>query len=262
MSAGDRRLAAHGGLQRGEQGDVRGIQRHHAVRRGAVDRRGVPGGRRAAAHLRNAHGDRGSPPSGGPREGRSADHRRRGPDQVPRQGGERRREAGRSVGRSDRRRTGVPAPAAGRATVGGGTRDGGEAPRTLDHHGGGGGPARRGRFGADPRPRVGASSPRARAQPGSPAGRRRPPATLDRNPACARPTTEIAGVARRRPHRAGGPPVAQAASGPPRLPHGRAPPAVRRLHARDAVAHDPRGDGRYRDVARGASERCWWRPCR
>ena len=61
VPAGDRRLAAHGGLQRGEQGDVRGLQRHDAVRRRAVDRRGVPGGRWAAEDLGNAHGDRGPP---------------------------------------------------------------------------------------------------------------------------------------------------------------------------------------------------------
>ena len=36
----------------------------------------------------------------------------------------------------------VPAPAAGRASVGRGSGDRGQAPRALDHHGGGGRPAR------------------------------------------------------------------------------------------------------------------------
>ena len=213
-------------------------------------------------HLGNAHGDRGSPAARGPREGRPADHRGRGPDQVPRQGGERGREAGRSVGRPDRRRAGVPAPAAGRAAVGRRTRDRGQAPRALDHHRGGGGPARRSRPRADPRPRRGPSPPRARAQPRSSACRHRPPAPLDRDPASARSTTEVTRDARRRPHRAGRSPGAQAASGAPRLPHGRAPSAVRRLHASDAVAHDPRGDGRHRDVARGRAGAARRRPCR
>ena len=35
-------LAADGGVLRGEQGGVRGVPRHHAAGRGAVDRRGVP----------------------------------------------------------------------------------------------------------------------------------------------------------------------------------------------------------------------------
>ena len=251
LSGRDRRHAAHGGVQRGEQGDVRGLQRHDAVRGRAVDRRGVPGGRWAAAHLGNADGDRDAAPPGCPREGRPADHRGGGTDQVPREGGERSREAGRSAGRPDRRRAGVPASTAGRALVGRGAGDRGQAPRALDHHGGGSRPARRGRVDTDPRPRVGASPPRARAQPGPSACRRRPPAPLDRDPARARPATAITGVARRRPHRAGGSPGAPAASGPPRLPHGRAPPPVRRLHACDAVAHDPRGDGRHGDAARG-----------
>ena len=45
----DRRPAADGGLLRGEQGRLRGLQRHDAAGRAALDRRGVPGRRRAAA---------------------------------------------------------------------------------------------------------------------------------------------------------------------------------------------------------------------
>ena len=58
VPARDRRPAAHGGLLGGEQGGVRGVRRHDAARRGAVDRRGVPRRRRAAAGVRHAGGDR------------------------------------------------------------------------------------------------------------------------------------------------------------------------------------------------------------
>ena len=49
---GGRRSPADGCLQRGEHGAVRGVQRHDAVRRRAVDRRGVPRRRWVAADLR------------------------------------------------------------------------------------------------------------------------------------------------------------------------------------------------------------------
>ena len=52
VPAGDRRRAAHVGVLRGEQGGVRGVRRHDAARRGAVDRRGVPRRRRAASGRR------------------------------------------------------------------------------------------------------------------------------------------------------------------------------------------------------------------
>ena len=55
---GDRRPAADGGLLRGEQGGVRGVPRHDAAGRGALDRRGVPRRARAAADLGHAAGDR------------------------------------------------------------------------------------------------------------------------------------------------------------------------------------------------------------
>ena len=66
------------------------FERHHAAGRGAVDRRGVPRRRRAAADLRHADRDRRPAAARGARAGRPADHRRGGPDQVPGQGGERR----------------------------------------------------------------------------------------------------------------------------------------------------------------------------
>jgi DNA polymerase-4 len=46
VPAGGGGAAADVGLRRGEQGDVRGVRRHHAAGGGAVDRRGVPGLRR------------------------------------------------------------------------------------------------------------------------------------------------------------------------------------------------------------------------
>ena len=49
VPARDRRAAPDVGLLRGEQGGLRGLPRHHADRRGHLDRRGVPRGRRAAA---------------------------------------------------------------------------------------------------------------------------------------------------------------------------------------------------------------------
>ena len=49
VPARGRRLAAHVGLRRGEQGGVRGVRRHDAARRGAVDRRGLPRRARAGA---------------------------------------------------------------------------------------------------------------------------------------------------------------------------------------------------------------------
>ena len=58
VPARDRRPAPHGGLLGGEQGRVPGVRRHDAARRGAVDRRGVPRRRRAAAGVRHSGGDR------------------------------------------------------------------------------------------------------------------------------------------------------------------------------------------------------------
>ena len=118
VPARDRRQAADGCLQRGEQGDVRGVQRHDAVRGRALDRRGVPRRRRPAAHLGHADGDRGAAAPRRPRQGRAAGHRRRREDEVPRQGGERGREARRPARRADGRRARVPPPAPGRASVG------------------------------------------------------------------------------------------------------------------------------------------------
>ena len=188
------------GLHRGQQGGVRGVRRHHAAGRGALDRRGVPRRRRAAA-------DRRARPTEiavrlrarGARAGRPADHRRRGPHQVPGQGGQRRGQARRAAGRAARRRAGVPAPAAGRAAVG--RRPGHRRPSCTT---------------AASRPS--ARSPRsARRRWSSMLGRAsgrhlhalahnrdprpvagRPPAPLDRLAARARPRAALAGRDRRR----------------------------------------------------------------
>ena len=106
-----------------------------------------------------------------PGGGRAADHGGRRPHQVPRQGGERRRQAGRVARGAARRRARVSASAAGRAPVGRRRRDGGQAARSR-HHDRGGGRARRGErarqhAGARGRP----PAARARAQP-RPATRR------------------------------------------------------------------------------------------
>ena len=128
----DRRAAADVGLLRGEQGRVRGVRRHDAARRGRCrsTRRsstcrglrriaGTPERDRRAAAARRA------------RAGRAADHRRRRAHQVPREGGERRRQARRAARRAARPRARVPAPAAGRAALGRRRGDGREAARAA-----------------------------------------------------------------------------------------------------------------------------------
>src|SRR5439155_11154277 len=136
-----------------------------AFRGGAVDRRGVLGRRRAPSDLRHPDPDRGASAPGAARTGRPPGHGGRGADEVPGESGQRRRETRWPARGSGRRRARVPARAPGRAAVGRRTGDGAEAPRALDHHGGGGGWARRAGAGADPRARIGTSPLRPRAQP-------------------------------------------------------------------------------------------------
>ena len=64
----------------------------------------------------------------GPRGGRATDHRRGRAHEVPREGRERRRKAGRPARGPARRRARVPPPAADRAAVGRRAGHGGEAP--------------------------------------------------------------------------------------------------------------------------------------
>ena len=96
------------------------FERHDAAGRGALDRRGLPRRRRPAPRSSGTPArDRRDGCGSEVRErGRPADHRRRRPHEVPRQGGERRGQARRAARRAARRRARVPAPAAGRAAVG------------------------------------------------------------------------------------------------------------------------------------------------
>ena len=116
--AGDRRAAADVGVHRGQQGGLRGLRGHHAAGRGALDRRGVPRCRRAAADRRAAGGDRRAAARRVRAAGRAADHGRGGADQVPGQGGQPGGQAGRAAGGPAGPGAGVPASAAGRAAVG------------------------------------------------------------------------------------------------------------------------------------------------
>ena len=115
-----------------------------------------------------------------PRAGRLADHGRRGPDEVPRQGGERRGEARWPAARAARRRARVPPSAAGRAAVGRRRGHRGEAPPPRGHDRRRGRPARRARAGVDARPRRRAATARAVAQPRSETGAGRAAARIHR----------------------------------------------------------------------------------
>ena len=137
--------------------------------------------------------------------GSGSRHGRRRTDEVPGEGREPGREARRPARRVRRRRARVPPPAPGRAAVGRRTRHRAEAPRALDHHGGGRGAAGRGRAGADPGARGGTAPARTGPQPRPAAGRGRTPAALDRHAAGARATPALPRDARHRPARAGRP---------------------------------------------------------
>ena len=119
VSAGDRGVAPHVGLQRSEQGGVRGVRQHHARwSKGCRSTRpfstwAACGESRArpveiAARLRREVLERVGLPH----------HRRRGAHEVPRQGRERGGQARRAAGGAARRGARVPPPVAGRATVG------------------------------------------------------------------------------------------------------------------------------------------------
>ncbi len=110
--------APHVGVLRGEQGRVRGVRGHDAARRGNVDRRGVPRRPRPPASRRDTGRDRRTAAAESARARRPAHHCRRGEDEVPREGRERRRQARRPARRSARRRARVPPSASGRATLG------------------------------------------------------------------------------------------------------------------------------------------------
>ena len=202
VPAGGRGRAADVGLRRGEQGGVRGVRatrrrwsrgcrstRRSSTSAGCERIAGTPARDRRAAAARGA------------RAGRAADHGRRGADQVPRQGGQRRGQARRAARGAARRRARVPAPAAGRAAVGRrpGHRRASCTSAGIDDR-------RRGRASSPRRrsssmlgPGVGPPPPRARPQPrpAAGAGRAAGGARSARSArSAARPT--VAGGARRR----------------------------------------------------------------
>ena len=188
VPTGDRGPAAHVGLLRSEQGGVRGVR--------PTPRRSSKGCRstRRSSTWAGCGGYRARPPRSrcscgsdvlervGP-----ADHGRGGPHQVPRQGGERRGEARRPARRAARRRARVPAPAAGRAALGGRAGDRRQAPRARDHDGRRGRAALRGVARLDARPGVRAGTcTRSRTTAIPRPVQRRPPPALDRLAARAR----------------------------------------------------------------------------
>ena len=80
-------------------------------------------------------------------------------------------------------------------------------------------------------------------------GQAAPPAPFDRRPAGARQPPARAGRDRGGADDAGRPGHPADARRRPGVPHGRAAAAVRRLHARDQVPHDRRGDDAHGDAA-------------
>ncbi len=97
LSERRRRAAAHVGLLRGQQGPLPGVRERDAARRRPLHRRGVPRCTGTPAARRQPHGDRRAPAPRRSRACRVAHHGRRGAHEVPRQGRERRREAGRAA---------------------------------------------------------------------------------------------------------------------------------------------------------------------
>ena len=234
--------APDGGLRQGQQGRVRGLPADDPAGRGALHRRGVPRRRRAVAGLGHARRDRHAPAPRGPRAGRPADHRRGGQDQVPGQGGQRRRQARRPAGGAARRRAGLPAPAAGRAALGRRPGHRRQAPRPWGDQRRRGGQARRGDPGLHARPGIRPPPPRPRPQPRPPAGRqvgrrRRSIGSqraLGRSPRSPADLDAILVVAGRPGH----PPDADRRPG---RPDGGPAPALRRLHPGDPLPHPARG---------------------
>ena len=173
-----------------------------------------------------------------PRGGRAPDHGRRRAHEVPREGGERGREAEGAASRRARRRARVPPSAARRAAVGRRARHGREAARPRATDGRPGRRSRRGPARLPPRPRVGAPAARARTQPRPRPRPDRPASALDRIATRAGAAAEVVRGDRLVSHRDRRPRRPAAADRPKAVPHGRSPASLRRLHSRDAVADD------------------------
>ena len=173
--------------------------------------------------------------------------------EVPRQGGERRRQAGRVAVGVTRARAGLPPSARGRKAVGRGRGHRRKAARARDHHSRPGRRARRAGARVDPGASGGPAYSRARAQPRPAPGAAAAPAALDRSATRPRPAPDVGGSTRRRRRRARGPPCAPAADGAALVPNCRAATALRRLQAGDALAYDGARD--HRDAGRSSSRR-------
>ena len=132
LPPGGRRRTADVCLRRGEQSDLPGLRRHVAARRRALDRRGVSRRPRRPATVGAARRDCHATEERRSPTGRLADHDRDRADEVPRQGGERRGEAGRAAPRATGGRARISPSATGRAALGSRLGDCREAPRRGD----------------------------------------------------------------------------------------------------------------------------------
>ncbi len=244
VPGGDRRSSPHARVHAGQPRRVRGVRADHATRRGALHRRSLPRRRRPVADRRHPGGHRRPAAARRRRTGRVADHGGGGPDQVPRQGRERRREAGRAAGGATRPGTRVPASVTGRTAVGrrqGDRRDAARArppPRGRPRAGERGRTRRAARqVGGTPSACAGART-RSAARPAPPSAPVRGGAARPR-PAPQRRRTRSR-VGRRDPADAGGTGHRPHACGRACRPHRGAAPALRRLLPGDAIAHAAR----------------------
>ncbi len=252
------RLPAVLGLRRGREGRGRDLRRDRPRGGATLDRRGLPRRERPRADLRHPAGDRRVPAARGARAGGPGHLGRCGTDQEPGQGGQRRVQARRAARGGSRARARVPAPARSRAPLGCRSHDGGAAARARPAHGRPAGPARTVHLGRHSRalrwgspPRHG---PRARPAPGSHA----PRARLFR---CSERARSLRGLPR------GGGRGARGSGGPGHPPDaGRRAqgtdrgiaPALRRLRAREPVAHPGPRHGRDRARADHRSGAARW----